>query len=308
MTANAGLATGWSVGPNGMPGPLLRQCLEAAIAAPSIHNSQPWRFRAHEHGVDVLVDRSRRLDVIDPTGREMLLSVGAAVLNLRIAMLARGRMPVLRLLPVGPDAPLVARVAPGAQVSVTPTIRLLDRAIPSRHTNRLPFENRPVPPQDLADLADAARAEGAALDVVDTTGRDAILSIVRTAEARWRRSPRYWLELAEWTVRRKSRGDGIPPEALGPWSAAESMPLRDLGLANPDLRRTVARFESAPAIAVLRTPSDNAAAWVHAGQALERVLLTATARGLATTLLTQPLELPSLRALLNDASDRVAQA
>src|SRR5262245_55774431 len=77
----------WSIGPRGEPGPLLRECLEAAVAAPSIHNSQPWRFRVTALGVDVFADRDRGLHVIDPIGRELLISIGAAVFNLRASML-----------------------------------------------------------------------------------------------------------------------------------------------------------------------------------------------------------------------------
>src|SRR6476620_5016915 len=163
MTGDS-LVTGWSVSPSGRPGPLLRQCLEAAAAAPSIHNSQPWRFRLQDRGVDVLADRTRRLDVIDPGGRELLISVGAAVFNLRTAIAARGRLPVLARRPDGPDDDCVARITIGPQVTVTPTVRRLDDAIPRRHTNRHPFLDTPVPTHDLDELADAVRAEGASLE------------------------------------------------------------------------------------------------------------------------------------------------
>jgi hypothetical protein len=74
-------------------------CIESAVAAPSVHNSQPWHFRISDGGIDVLADWSRRLDVIDPTGRELLISVGAAIFNLRLAMHHRGRVPIVRLSP-----------------------------------------------------------------------------------------------------------------------------------------------------------------------------------------------------------------
>src|SRR6266508_3751998 len=71
----------------------LLSCVQAAVAAPSLHNSQPWRFRIRNGGVDVYADRTRQLEVIDPSGRELLISVGAAVFNLRVAIRQQGWVP-----------------------------------------------------------------------------------------------------------------------------------------------------------------------------------------------------------------------
>src|SRR5215211_1824241 len=96
----------WDTG----PGPQLRECLVAATAAPSIHNTQPWLFRLYGGTVDVLVDRRRQLATLDPQGREMLVSVGAAVFNLRVAVRANGRSARVRLMPDRSQPDLVARV------------------------------------------------------------------------------------------------------------------------------------------------------------------------------------------------------
>src|SRR6266545_2243593 len=71
----------------------LLSCVQAAVAAPSLHNSQPWRFRIRNGGVDVYADRTRQLEVIDPSGRELLISVGAAVFNLRVAIRQQDGVP-----------------------------------------------------------------------------------------------------------------------------------------------------------------------------------------------------------------------
>lgn len=144
--------TSWMIGPDGTPGPALRACLQAAIAAPSIHNTQPWRFRPHEGGIDVYADTSRQLDVLDPTGRELMISVGAAVFNLRVAVLDHGRTPALHLLPDPGQPTLAARVTPGTAATGSVTVSRLARAIRQRHTSRRPFTATPVPQDVIDDL------------------------------------------------------------------------------------------------------------------------------------------------------------
>jgi nitroreductase len=283
-------------------------CVQAAIAAPSVHNSQPWRFRIRDGGIDVLADWNRRLEVIDPCGRELLISVGAAVFNLRLAMRRQGRVPTLRLSPDPAEPDLVARVVPGRPASPDPALAALADAIPRRHTNRLPFARVVIPAAVLEELGAAARMEGATLRVAGAVARGAILSLVRTAERRLRAQGIYRAELAEWTLPAQGRRDGVPPQAFGPWDALEALPLRDFGLTRPQLHRVSERFEPYPTIVVLSTDGDTVEQWLRAGQALQRVLLAATVHGLAATPMSQPLEIPALRELVTDAaSNRWAQ-
>jgi nitroreductase len=294
--------------PDGPGDAALTSCVRAATAAPSIHNSQPWRFRIRAGGIDVYADWSRRLEVIDPSGRELLISVGAAILNLRLALHRQARTPALALFPDPADRALVARVTPGAAAEPSPSARALADAIPRRHTNRRPFAAAAIPADVLDELAHAARAEGATLRVADAVGRNAILSLVRAADQQWRSQGVYRTELAAWTRPARGRADGVPVHAIGPWDALEALPLRDFGLTQPQLRRPVEPFEPYPTIAVLATPGDTAERWVAGGQALQRVLLTATLRGLAATPMSQPLEIPALRELVTDtASGQWAQ-
>jgi nitroreductase len=279
----------------------LLACLDAAVAAPSVHNSQPWRFRIRAGGVDVFADRTRQLEVIDPLGRELLISVGAALLNLRIAVLAHRRLPILQLAPPSPQPDLVARVIPGPPAAPDATVRALAGAIPRRRTCRLPFQKVSVPGEVIAELAAAASAEGATLKVADPLGRAAIFALVRTAEEWQRAESGYRAELTRWTLPVPGRRDGIPPQAFGPRDREDEVPLvRDFGLTQPERHRRQAHFEPDPTVVVLDTVGDEPADWLRAGQALQRVLLTATVRGVASTPMTQPLETPQLRPLLSD--------
>jgi hypothetical protein len=278
----------------------LTECVRLAVAAASLHNSQPWRFRLRGDSIDVFADRTRQLDVIDPTGRELMISVGAAVFNLRVAIRHALRVPEVRLLPDPSRPDLVATVHIGRQAVPDPSTAALAAAIPLRHTNRRPFAPTVVPADVVDRLVAAAHAEHTVLAVAGPTARGAILSLARTAEERMRAKGVYHAELAEWTRSGTGRRDGIPPHAMGPWAALETLPMRDFGLTQPWLQRPVEPFEPFPTIVVLSTDGDTTADWLRAGQALQRVLLVATVDRLSATPISQPLEIPSLRRLLTD--------
>jgi nitroreductase len=280
-----------------LSGAALRSCVEAAVAAPSLHNSQPWRFRIGSDGVDVYADRSRQLQVIDPAGRELVISVGAAVFNLKVAIHQHGRVPRCHPWP-DPDEPdLAAGIRLGPAAPPEAAIDALAAAIPRRRTNRRPFERVVIPADTLEALSEAAVAEGATLRTASAVARTAVLSLVHTAERRLRAQGRYRAELTEWTLPARGRRDGVPPQAFGPWAALETMPLRDFGLTQPQLHRRREQFEPYPTILVLSTNGDTADQWLQAGQALQRILLVATIHGLAATPMSQPLEIPELRNL-----------
>jgi nitroreductase len=296
---------GWDVEPLGAK---WATCLQSAIAAPSVHNTQPWRFRLGPHHVDVLVDPSRRLAAIDSMGREAMISVGAAVLNLRVAVLAAGRIPLTQLLP-NPDEPdLVARITLGAPHQPDATVLALASAIGKRRTNRRPFREIDVRDEVLDQLITAARVEAVTLTVADLIDREIILDVVRTALDAQANDPRYVNELGSWTARDPMFAEGVPAQSFGPTHEWADVPVRDFGLTHPDVRRRHAWFETAPTVVMLSTETETPVQWLRAGQAMERVLLTATVRGVANTPMTAPTEVPQLRALLHESGDRrVAQ-
>lgn len=290
----------WFQRADGRPGPAMLACLRAATAAPSIHNSQPWLFQVSGRQIRVLLDDRRRLAVIDPHGRAMHVSVGAALLNLRMAIRARGRLAHVDLLPDGERPHLAALVTVGAAQPVDPATRMLAGAIAGRRTNRRPFATRPVPDAVLAECVAAAVGEDALLMFVDPIARYDVLDLTRAAEQREVSDPGYLAELAAWTATTAERADGIPAAALGPRPDPAGLPARDF---DPTVAARTVRFEAEPTIGVLYSRGDEPADWLRSGQALQRVLLTATARGVATSLLTQATEVPPLRAELAAAGE-----
>ena len=65
----------------GEPEQQLRYLAAYAILAPSIHNTQPWRFRLGDEHVELWSDETGGLPVVDPLGRELVISCGAALLT-----------------------------------------------------------------------------------------------------------------------------------------------------------------------------------------------------------------------------------
>jgi len=278
----------------------------AAIAAPSIHNTQPWLFRLGKDTVDVFADPSRQLTSQDPEGRAMVISCGAALLNLRVAAEQLGHAAHVEVLPDAGSTDLIARIRLGGVHPRAGMTGELYSAIAARRTNRGPYEDRPIPSPMLHALVEAAQLEGAELHLVHSADeRERLVKLMHTADSETYGDPGLEGEAEQWIGVGTDRNDGIPKDALGPVPDDSHMPYRDLEHGRPHSGRSVARFEEAPTLAVLTTPRDTRADWVTAGQALERVLLVATIEGLSATFANQPLEQPSLRWLVRDPDEPI---
>jgi nitroreductase len=271
--------------------------LRAAVAAPSMHNTQPWRFRyrAERRTIELYADPERALQHSDQHGRSVHIGCGAALFNLRLAAAWMGREPIVRLLPRPEDPLLLATVRLAGPHRPRTSERELYLAIPRRHTSRQPFTNRAVPGAVLAELAEAARIEGAVLHLLHPGEAQRVLRLAADAEHIQLADPGYRAELAAWAGGSRDR-DGIADASMGPRPGNRfpdgPLPTRDFGPALPPGKVRYAVFEREPRIAVLSTQFRARADWLSAGQALQRVLLLATARGVSAQPLTQPLEVP----------------
>jgi len=272
---------------------VLRRIIEAATAAPSIHNTQPWRFVAADDLLEVRSDPDRTLWVADPRARALYLSCGAALFNIRTAIRMTGYNPLVWPLPQPRFSPLtvaVVQAEPGRPPAYAE--RELYEAIWQRHTNRAPFTAERVPDPVLIALEQAASAEFATLRLLGQRDTATVLDLAERADAELAGDVEHQIELQQW-IATDSRSDGIPADALPGSGKGRHGPVRsgDLAAAAPSVTRPVSDYEAAPQIAVLATIRDTPADWLRAGQALQRVLLTATARGVSTSFLYQPIEL-----------------
>ena len=280
----------------------LVRAAEAGIRAPSLHNSQPWRFRLHDGAIEVLLDPDRRLEVADHGGWGARLAGGAAVYNARLALTTGGRPPEVRLHPDPADPDLIARLTPAVERPPTYAEEDLYAAIPRRHSNRGPFAPEPVPPDIRMRLLEAARSEGAWLDLlVGMTALAGFAQIANSADRVLRRDPRYQAEMIGWTHADEAP-DGVPVTAGAPLPEPQDLlPQRQFG----DRRRAPGRdYEPEPLVGILGVPSDRPLHQTTAGQALQKVLLSAVDSGLASSLMSQPIEVPAAREQLRRSLGR----
>jgi len=284
--------------PEGMAGYLVG----AAVWAPSVHNTQPWWFSAGGQEISLHADPGRRLAVADPAGREMMISCGAALFTVRLALRALGWVPEPCVLP-DPGRPLlVARVGWQRRAPATEYELRLFRQVLRRRTHRGGFDPLPVAPSLLTVLQESAERDGAMLRIIAEEGaRAALATAVETAERALRRDSARVRELAAWAPAPGStRRDGVPPTAYpaGTERTSPHFPGRDFahgrGWGLPRFSPG-APSRSAGVVCLLTTAGYRPVDWVNAGQALQRVLLTSATCGVAAALHSQPLELAWLR-------------
>ncbi|MET8859659.1 nitroreductase family protein [Streptomyces sp. NPDC004579] len=283
-----------------------------ATAAPSLHNAQPWAFR-FLRDTDVLrlyADLERALPHTDPENRGLHMGCGAALLNLRVAAAAGGWAPDVRMLPDPADAGLLAEVRLSGTGPPDGTLARLAPSIQRRHSSRFPFRDEDIPVATRERLSEAALLEGAELFFPDPWHVRSILELVQDAEATEALAPAVHEETLRWTRPEPSAAagtaDGIPGGAFGPLQRGTSVPVRDFALGRPVPGRGWAVFEKNPNIALLGTAGDRPRDWLCAGQALERVLLQATADGLVASLTSQPTEWPDIRWAVRDPVSAMA--
>jgi nitroreductase len=286
------------------------QLVAAATRAPSIHNTQPWRFEAGADRLDIYLDPDRALTVLDPTRRQQVISCGGAVVFAVVALSAAGHASTVDLLTDDGDPDHLATIEVTGTRDPSDEDRALAEAIQRRHTVRAPFQPRAVP----ADLIDRLQEEAGRFDawfkpIARSEEEVATVFLIARAEEMEQGDPAYVAELQAWMRTDPAAVDGVPVEAVptgDPHARPSNWLIRDfvvdqreqhpfLPAGDPDAPPPEVER---PAVVLIGTDGDDRYDWLQAGRALGRVLLHATSAGLAASPLTQALDWPATRSRL----------
>lgn len=277
---------------------VIRNAVQLACRAPSLHNSQPWRWVLEGHAVNLFVDPSRAPVYTDTSGREALFGCGAALDHFRVAMASAGWKANVDRFPNPNNVHHLASIDFSPMEFVTDGHRLRADAILLRRTDRLPF----AAPPNWSTVEQTMRAtvgtDGIRLDVVPDELRPELAEASHMTDALRLYDSSYHAELRDWTTDFEV-SEGIPQTSLV--SAAESDRV-DVGRAfpvthTPERRSEVSEDHSK--IVVLSTLDDTRDTMLRCGELLSAALLDATMAGLATCTLTHITELPASRQVLS---------
>ncbi|WP_412538754.1 nitroreductase [Longispora sp. K20-0274] len=274
-------------------GPLGQAAL-AALRAPSVFNTQPWRWELHDGVADLRAELGRRLPALDPDSRLLVVSCGTALNHAVVSLAAGGHAVAVHRLPDPDDATLLARLVLTGRRTPEPMDLRMAQATTVRRTDRRPFSAIPVPEESIETLRAAAERHGAHLQflrddqVVELTVAASHASDAEITDRRYR------AELSAWTHRPPGSADGVP--VTGAVSTVpRRVPVRDFA---PGDHATLDPGEDSDAgtrYAILFTDADTPTDWLIAGEAMSAVLLTAVCSGLASSPMSDVTEVPSVR-------------
>ncbi|HKD97520.1 MAG TPA: nitroreductase [Micromonosporaceae bacterium] len=272
----------------------LARAAVTAACAPSIHNTQPWRWRVRDGVADLYADRRRQLTESDPDGRMMITSCGAALHHACVALTAQGFNPEVDRMPDAGDHDHLARVTVTRLAPVTPaeTMRHL-QTLMIRHTDRRPLVDRPLPDGTLDMLRSAAATYTIGLDPLDRDQVIELASAVGRAQRAQLDDPAGRAELDAWTGNGGIRGAGVPDANILAAASESTVPARDFG--HFGALTGAAGHDAAARYAILYGLDDEPGTWLRAGEALSAVWLVATEHGIALVPLSAAAEAPSTR-------------
>ncbi|WP_372494922.1 nitroreductase [Micromonospora salmantinae] len=273
----------------------LASAAAAAGYAPSVHNTQPWRWRIAADGLELFAERSRQLNATDAPGQLLLLSCGAALDHARVALAAEGWTAEVERLPDGTQPDLLARLRLTGRTPVTAEAVRLAQTMQFRHTDRRPVSDEPLSADALRAIKEAVSPEAR----IQILSSDQILELAAAASraaAVEAAEPEIREELEYWTGRARPAGAGLPAEVLPEREQQTTVPGRDFGRAGT--LPIGPGHDRVAVYAVLYGDEDDPCDWLRAGEALSAGWLRATELGVSVVPLSGVIEVASTRQTL----------
>lgn len=269
----------------------IRAVLSLAGRAPSVHNTQPWRWRVGSDSLHLFAERGLHLPSTDPDGRDLILSCGITLHHCVVALAALGWQSKIHRMPNPQDPEHLAAVEvyrrPASEMDIT-----LAAAIPRRRTDRRNYSAWSVPDSYIALMGARAARAGVMLRRIESLPE--LQDIVKQATLRHVTDHDYLAELSTWSGRYASQA-GVPAHSTPRSNPTAPLPPRLFAgpvLTQPSDTEPV---DDNAVVLALGTKSDTTLARLRAGEATSLVLLNGTALGLATCPITEPLEIAETR-------------
>lgn len=273
--------------------------VEAAATAgyaPSLHNTQPWRWRVLPRQLELHAVRERQLPATDPQAQLLTLSCGTALHHATTALTAEGWNATVERFPDPADENLLARITIGERITVDPEAMRTVQCMRMRHTDRRPVSEEPVAQEDLYAIGRSADAQGARLQLLDTDQMMTLAAAAAQAAEVEANDPEFQAELAYWTSRGAPGGTGLPVEVLPASHPQTTVPGRDFGRAGT--LPIGPGHDRAATFALLNGDEDEPVSWLRAGEALSAAWLTATRLGVSVVPLSGVIEVAGTRQAL----------
>ncbi|MFY1692408.1 Acg family FMN-binding oxidoreductase [Plantactinospora sp. WMMB782] len=271
-----------------------------ALLAPSVFNTQPWRWRVGPGAeLTLRADRSRQVHTVDATRRLLLVSCGAALHHARLALAVAGYRTEVARFPDHADPDLLARITISGRAAPDPEQSRQHAAAALRRTDRRAFGDRRIDPPILHRLRAVVEAEGAHLHLVRDDQMPMLAVATANAATVELDDPAYRVELRRWTNRPPEARDGVPAaSAVRP--GIRRVPIRDHALGGAPGLEVGDGMDRGATYAILFGDADDQVDLLTGGEALSALLLAAVADGLATAPLSDPIELDWPRWLMRN--------
>jgi nitroreductase len=283
----------------------LAEAARSAGYAPSVHNTQPWRWRVQGDTLQLYAVASRQLTNSDPSGRLMAVSCGAALHHVRVALAAEGWTATVDRLP-DPDQPeLLAQLTVTGRTPVTGEAMRLLQTMWIRHTDRRPVTDVQVPPTAIDVIREAVESEQVRLHILRPDDVLDLAAVANRAQTLESLDPQWREEIAYWAGAAHPEGLGIPDSAIPREAPQTTVPGRNFGHAGS--LPVSAGHDRAAAYAILYGDEDTPSAWLRGGEALSAGWLAATKVGVSLVPLSAAIEVDTTRQLLRRLLSQLGQ-
>jgi nitroreductase len=264
-----------------------------AARAPSIHNTQPWRWRIRDGVADLYADRHRQLFESDPDGRMMITSCGVALNHLCVALEAAGFLPEITRIPDAAHRDHLARVTIAGRVPTTPGAMRRLQTLEIRRTDRRALSDQPLPDGAIDTLRSTIAHHMINLIPLN---RDEVIELavaIGHAQRGQVEDPAGATELAAWTGWHRLSGAGIPDANIPADPVETTVPARDFG--HMGTLTGGEGHDSAARHVILYGLNDEPSTWLRAGEALSELWLAATEIGISVLPMSAAVESPATR-------------